>query len=845
MNIFDTSDYVIYTKDTPPKRDYIFSKNHLNNEDGKSSYANMDRKEKQQYLKKFKEKTGVDFSSDKDGLEYYANLENTKNKLYKGEYSHSGEIEYLDEYCSKSQPYIDTKQFQKDDHTFRFVSYNVHSFIKSCAVYVKKNVMTDIIQLNNPTDSTQEIINFLHRLNPDAICLQEFSPTIFDKDGFLRLRNFIDTFNAQSGDNLIADYAISDCSKALKISFFGNAVFLANDRTWSRKFVMPFHMTTDTRCFIGGTTMFDDQKVTICNIHPASETVSNENHDQIMKFFQRLQKTDPYSKNIVVMGDFNTSDPAIHREIEKMGFFNVNKLINIVDDTIFSGYHGTLIDHVYVSNYFLSNFYPYRLKILQSDLSDHYPIMFDFRRQTGFSLSTYQDTLNRYYDSSIKHFMTLPKETILERLQNYSYRFDHIVKKALQYGEIINLDENTYLFHGTSFVSSTGDIPFEITEDISTPSTTKSCTFLHYAGESFSNYYGTNDPTQLKRGIIYKIKNGYKLPVINLFKKLRFQERIDNRLDFYIELYEEIRTELIQKGIFKEYELVNCRSKKCSKNDAFDVMRALWVLLEPILLNTTDPTSVSYNSSLFYGTINTDFIVSDSAYLKGHIDSVKQTYIWADVEVYEGLEVMVYHPTKFLEFHGVFYGGKMYTKQEWIDQAPSIVVKLKQYEQDVLKEQNLLQIPNIRKGSKFPRVYAEKYLIKYLKIYLQYIIALYSDPLYTSPDVLNSIDQKMKSIFHRNHPAQSYMTAFTLKLLLRDFNEQIHNLKYSKFYTVDGIPSSDVLITKINNFVNKKIPDGTSNPYLKYIKKTIVENANLVTGNETSDEISTITFEQL
>ena len=81
----------------------------------------------------------------------------------------------------------------------------------------------------------------------------------------------------------------------------------------------------------------------------------------------------------------------------------------------------------------------------------------------------------------------------------------------------------------------------------------------------------------------------------------------------------------------------------------------------------------------------------------------------------------------------------MYDKQQWITEGPIIVGNLKASEEQYLNDNLLVKIPDIRDvfPKPFPRFYAEKYLVRYIKEYLRYIIALYSNPLYTHPDILS------------------------------------------------------------------------------------------------------------
>lgn len=800
----------MYTPTT--NNDYIFSKTHSNNEDMKNSFVNMTDKEKTQYIENFMKVTGQDFSQESrpKSNEYFGKTIATfKNKLYEKEYTRPGEIEFLNVFCDDSvNPYI----IPKDLDTFRLLSYNVHSFIKSCNVYLRNrnNAMTDTIQQNQPTDSTHEVIQFIKDCQCDVFGFQEFSPTLVDQDGFLRVRNFAQQFDEP-------DYVISDCLENGKImKMFGNAIF--SKTKINDKKTIPFQTLEDIRCFIGGVITLGAQNINIFNIHPTSEaTNKNDNETQIKTFFSEISQQKKRT-NVIVMGDFNTDRKDIHDFIVSQGFVNVNRLLNIISDQTHSGYHGTLIDYIYVSDTFLTNFTPQQLLIPNINLSDHYPLIFDFTLKNPIIEATYHEIWKRY-NTQISKLIKISENDTINKLKLYSYNFNHVLRKAVQFGEIINLSDKTYLFHGTSSINfDNTDIPFELNETLSVA---KSFTLLHFAGESFSNYYGTNDIHSSKRGIIYKVKDGYTLPVINIFKKLLFHDRIDNRLDFYRELYAVIRNDLIERNIFTVSELIE-------NGDPFDMMRALWLLMGPWYLGSTDYYSSAYNKDLFYGTINSDFILADSAYLNKHITHSRSTDIWKGYEVYEGLEVMIYHPIKFLELVGVYYDGVMYDKQQWITEGPIIVGNLKASEEQYLKDNLLVKIPDIRDifPKPFPRFYAEKYLVRYIKEYLRYIIALYNNPVYTRSDILSYTDKLLLNIFHRNSFIQQYHEMPALKILVHDFIEQLKNIRYAQFDSDIQFAGSDSckIISNIYAAIRKfvtGVPD--TNEYINYIKKEILQ----------------------
>jgi len=804
---------MIYTPETHD--DYIFSKSHANNEDTKELFVNMTKKEKEEYAKKFEELTKQNFSQSNrpKSNEYFGKtIGEFKNKLYPKEYTRKGEIEYLNVFCDESS---NPKPIAKESNTFRLLSFNVHSFIKSCDVYSRNrnNAMTEVIQQNQPTDSTFEVIQFVKDCQCDLFGFQEYSPTIF-KDGFLKVGNFADQFDQP------IDYAISDClNSGEEMKLFGNAIF--SKYKMDNKKIISFPTSEGTRCFISSTIKYAEQNINIFNIHPTSEGVNkNDNEHQIKSFFSEISQQKNKS-NVIVMGDFNTSEPSIHDFIVSQGFVDINKLLNIMSDQTHSGYHGTLIDYIYVSNTFITNFTPQRLLIPQINLSDHYPFIFDFSPKDPIIDATYHEIWKRY-TSQITKLIKSSEDDTIKKLSLYSYNFKYMLNIASKFGEIINLSDKAFLFHGTSSINfDNSNVPFELSKD--TYSVPKSFTLLHFAGESFSNYYGTNDIHSSKRGIIYKVKDGYTLPVINIFKKLLFHERIDNRLNFYRKLYWEIRNHLIKENIFMDSELAE-------NGDPFDIMRALWLLMGPYYLDTTDYYSQGYNKDLFYGTINSDFILADSAYLNKHITHSKSTDIWKGYEVYEGVEVMIYHPIKFLEFVGVYYDGVMYNKEQWESQGPLIVGELKASEEAYLKENLMVKIPDIRDvfPAPFPKFYAEKYLVRYIKEYLRYIFALYNDPTYIDPSVITYTNQLLLNIFHRNHFIQQYQTMPALKILIHDFMEQLKNIRYAQFDTdIQFAGTSCKIISNIYVAIRKFVMDiPVTNEYIDYSKQTILNYLN-------------------
>lgn len=790
MNIYNINNNMNYVPNET--NDYIFTKHGINNDDDNRSFPLKNDNEKKEYIETFNKLTNTNFVEKNRERDYYEyGIKNFRNKLYKDEYNRAGEIQHLNDFCSNSLDIYNAPVIYKKNGAIRLMSFNIHAFIQSCNVYMKSSVnnnFTNVTDVTTNTISIKDVYKFLYKYDIDILGFQEYAPE-FNDQTYLKISSFMDDFNKNIPTNYskFKDYIISDCKEKQKsLTFFGNAIFSTFGMI--QKYSISYPVPNDKpRCFIGcqieKNNVYGAQKIYIFNIHPMSESVGKLNHTQINEFFDMLTTNlDPYKTNIIVMGDFNTSEENIHSKIKERGYYSVHELFEPHNEYLYSGYHGTLIDYVYVSDKFLDNYSPQKFDIININLSDHYPILFDFVPKNKIIELSLKETIRRYmweYEKKIINKNLLTLDNLTNLIMNSNNKYDEILSIANKYGSIMNLHEGIYLAHGTTAINfNNSDIPFEISEELNKkdiPIVPKSFTLLHYPGESFSNYYGTNDKYNMKRLVIYKIKK--TLPLVNLYKAVTLNERTDKRINFYYDLYE---------ALIKSKYPNKFQSMIDKKWDPFTAMRILWAMINKVLLNITDTESGVYNKNLYYGTINTDFIPSDTTYLKPIKNHAKTHPIFPDAELYEGIEIQIFTPEIFLDFVGVYYNNKFYPKDDWMNMGPGLTLKLKDDRSKYLKDNNLIDIPNIRDSNKFPIPYSIKYSRAYIYSYFNFIISLMTNSIFSNDKVLKDVEFLIKKILHDNDARQSIGEPYMINIILNDFFEQIANMQYNNYINIEN-----------------------------------------------------------
>jgi endonuclease/exonuclease/phosphatase family metal-dependent hydrolase len=809
---------------SPNFKEYVFSKQNIKNYDDKRNYALMNQDEKEIYEKKFSQIINNDITKilTPNKKKYFGEkIKLFKNKLYENEYDRKGEIDHLNDFCKNSKSINDIKPKSKDN-SIRVMSFNIHAFIKSCQVYEETNgIFNNNISETNKTSSFEEIIKFINNYNVDILGLQEYAPE-FGKKNFLKVTEFYEQYNNISL-NTFKDFIISQCKEDLEIDFFGNALF--SSINMQKKYIKKYNVIGDQpRCFLGMKINVNNKtdelqeninyetnnnEVYIFNIHPSSEVKGDNNKNQIIDFFTYITKEkDPFKNNILIMGDFNTDKPEIHTLIKNMGYHNIYDLFQINEEYEFTGYHGTIIDYIYVSDEFLNNFTPKYFEIINVDLSDHYPIIFDFIPKTNLTENSMKETIKRYwYNYEKKIINNITKENFLNLILKSNNLYEGILEISKKYGEIINLESGIYLAHGTSEINfDKTNIPFEIQElnNKNLPIVPKSFTILQYPGESFSNFYGTNDPNNFKRLLIYRVNK--KIPLLNIYKAENMHKRMAKRLEYYYDLYEYIRINKFQDILDKLNDKIH---------EPFYAMRFIWLFINKILLNISNNGD---NKKLYYGTINSDIIKSDSAFLKTMKNKKKTHELWNYDEVYEGLEIQLFTPELFTEFVGIYYNNKFYSKDEWVNFSENIVEKFKINRDIFLKNNNLEKIPNIR-DSNFSVSYAIKYSRAFIVYYINFILTLFNQKDYSNKDTILITENMIKKILDYHDPRYNFPEPFLINLLLNDLFEQISNKIYD-----------------INNFTNIPL-----NKFISIDKIKIISGGYLINyNNETQNNSKSI-----
>ena len=362
---------------------------------------------------------------------------------------------------------------------------------------------------------------------------------------------------------------------------------------------------------------------------------------------------------------------------------SVHKVYNNIDNNAYSGYHGTLVDYIYISQMFINLFKVTEFKIFNLDCSDHYPLFFKFKLKEDYLIK------------DLKLNYTLQEQNCLFSMNNYTANFLEIRKiiidlkrfmKKYKYEEVCYIPEGCYLAHGTSSINfDKSNIPYEINNHSYSP---KSFTFLNNPGESIMSWYGINDEISLKRLVIYKVKR--KIPILNLIKnETTMQNRLNKRFKFYQELFNFYHE--LYPNYLKSLEEIN--PQLGDKN--FRIMFFLQLLLNNTLFNHINEENNLYNKELFYGTIISDVILNDTALKKTNKNHQKIIDYWHNVEMYEGMEVQLFATEFFLELHSIYYNNRFFTLEEWKSEYKTYI--------DIIKKNELIYQPiNFREPKQQP-----------------------------------------------------------------------------------------------------------------------------------------------
>lgn len=508
------------------------------------------------------------------------NKKSNPNRLHKNEYMRHGEIKHIENFCINSTFNNNLLNISpKKKNILRLISYNVHSFMQTCDVFDKTSdgyFQSSIA--NNDINNTNNILSLIRHIEPDFICLQEFSPYPTPTEPISKLKNFYDSYNINEQNKPLKSFVttyLDDANVDIKNlpTFIGNMILSTHNMVTRNSFNTfgNYQSNSTPRGHVYSKINYDGDDIYLFCVHPSAEgkpfleynktyhhkkvaygydekTLDNKIHiEGIIHYIINELKLDPKLDTIIISGDFNTNKLDNFDIFMKNSFINSKDVYSESDNYAFTGYHEVYIDNIFLSYGFMNK---YRLnfnKIINVGYSDHYPIVIEFKKKE-------QNFITQFTGFSVMRANEI-KVLFKNNIQNYiksaiSSHFIDIHKFLEEYGYINNMmtiNKGTYLLHSTKSIAL-GDwknIPFELQESNHPESYywAKSTVLAHNPIESFASYYGQLDEITPKRFIIYKVKRD--IPLINLYNADKnshvLAKRHLSRLDFYRNLISYIK----------------------------------------------------------------------------------------------------------------------------------------------------------------------------------------------------------------------------------------------------------------------------------------------------------------
>lgn len=755
-----------------------------------------------------------------------------EGKLYETEYQREGELEYLKDFCDIYESKIENA---KDGTIIRLLSFNVHCFIKSC-----KLKDTQLSYSNH-----EDVIDLIKKNNPDIVALQEYSPVYLNNYDLLDIKNFPE--HIKSNTSLI-NYIISNGHDNPKLlhNYLGNLIMTKFDINSDDYLLHTFQdKNNNYRVFLGFKTNILGIDVIIFNIHPVAEYGNYEpeksaNFNQIKTFIYNINLLYPPNlNNIIICGDYNNHHTYLKKFMNDNFYVSVHDFYDINNNN-FTGYHGSYLDFIYVSNSFLYYFDIVNLSVIYVNYSDHYPVLFDFRKKSNIikdsinsTIDWYKYSINNIFSYGLDRVFEISKDAFIKALNRYIEHelFDLNNIKEILGCDIITIPKDTYLCHGTDKDNFEIHVELDALNNNKTLSEVpKSFTFLYFPFESFMSWYGINTECSKNRFLIYKLKSDIK--VINLLKDIRpLNERIIYRFKSYFKLYDYFR---------KYYKFLPEIKYSTNKLIAFDIMRILWILINNQLLSNINFEDKKYNPNMFYGIILYDTIENDFAFFKKNIDHSNVVEYGNNREWMSGIEIQLFIHNFFTEIVGVYYNNQFYKIDEWKLEFLQINHKINQNISNANQNTDL----NRRDESKLPNELQMNRIIKRNLVNLyNFIIQLIIDENYKKNMII--IEQIFKNILSYEYYKLDTVDKnipFTIKLILNEFISMIVNIIYykpnnigddmcsteTKWDELDIFPQREFKYDELYNSFRYYIQSNHSgeefnDPNIKYIKDTLIQ----------------------
>lgn len=586
----------------------------------------------------------------------------------------------ISQFCSNNNSYI-IDENPKLANTLRLITFNVHSFASTCnnIIYDKLGNSKQDNSISN--ESTDDIANFINQLDPDLLFMQEFAANKLnpDKTGY-QLSYFYDKVKIFNDVHytLLDDVENFVFNKNIVLLF--NASFSRLPINEKNTYVFP-----SNRKFSYIKVLVENEVVEIFNIHPAP-FYGNDGEYKIKYDFEYLSNLfngyDTINRNIIILGDFNTyhkqeyldengkeymSNP--HNFLTDKGFNHLYDIKNNLYEYDFTGQHLTTIDYIYISNKFLANFEIVKNKILNVNLSDHYPLLLDFKLRN-----------QKILDNSLNWFLNIwPKgkqsinnlvfdNTDLYKSQEEKYNlfkpvyinFNKFLEKYNY--EVINVPKGQLFCHRSDVINfENTNRPFELinSDNINNKLFDKlmlkndSTVSNLFISESFTYIYGKNLDNHFGRLIYYKTNKSIKL--IKITGKTK-RNRLSARLVFYKNLLKYILdTNILLKDVVPEW-VFNDDTNPWNYQGLIQLVTSLTVL-----------KSNNFNN-LIHGIVG--FLIEDGSQteLNNQVNTnryLQNAWFWNKVTLTQGIEFDLYCKEYFTDYYGTKYKNNLYLKDEF------------------------------------------------------------------------------------------------------------------------------------------------------------------------------------
>ena len=317
----------------------------------------------------------------------------------------------------------------KNDYNYRITLFNVHNFVSICNTNNEfKEIGRNLDKFTKFLNDTNSDLLFLTNIVPDYSDLyDEHNNRILDYDTKLLKSNFDKLISSLNFEHLYIEN-----NKSISNYYSANSIFSKYEIIETKNYNID----------IG-----EELISCVIKIHDHIDPIvflltrfNNNNENSIIKILEITKELKKSYKYIVLSGDMNLSIQEYHKNklkdvCKQLIYINPNYIMNKY--TNFSKEKTT--DLFFVSEDFLFDF-EISVKIVKSNLSNHYPVIFDFKNI---------DNEFKLLESELCFiFNTLVLELIYKKNE---YETEDIFYKNIHVTGSLFIDDNKYKFSKYSY----------------------------------------------------------------------------------------------------------------------------------------------------------------------------------------------------------------------------------------------------------------------------------------------------------------------------------------------------------------------------------------------------------